>query len=133
MNINSVSVTFLPITIFIFFCEMTLNEQASQRLEETGYLRKIRAQMKAEVMKTLVDIEEDGQMPSTLKVKRYEPDDDNANALAYVGEFFRFHGLNAAFECLCAEVNGPIMKTREESDEHSELAVLIRMYKEQHQ
>ena len=112
---------------------MTLNEQASSRLEETGFLRKVRAQMKAEVMKTLVDIEEDGQLPSTLKVKRYDPDDDNSNALAYVGEFFRFHGLEATFDCLCAEVNGPIMKTRNGTDNHSELAALIQMYKEQHQ
>ena len=111
---------------------MTLNEQAASRLEETGYLRGIRAQMKAEVMKSLVDIEEDGELPPTLIVKRYEPDDPNVNALSYVGEFLRFHGLNATFECLCAEVNGPIMKTRNVTEEHSELAALIRMYKEQH-
>ena len=112
---------------------MSLNEQAQSRLEETGYLRKIRAEMKAEVMKTLVDIEEDGQLPPTLKVKRYEPDDDNANALAYVAEFFRFHRLDAAFDCLTAEVKGPIMKLRDHPADHSELAMLIRMYKEKHQ
>lgn len=111
---------------------MTLNEQAAAHLEETGFIRKIRAQMKAEVMKTLVDMEEEGELPKNLKLKRYEPDDPNANALAYVAQFLRFHGLTAAYDCLISEVNGPVMILRSSEIEHSELALAIELYKQKH-
>ena len=111
---------------------MSLNEQAAARLEETGFIRKIRAQMKAEVMKALVEMEEEEQLPKNLKLKRYEPDDPNANALAYVAQFLRFHGLTAAFDCLTSEVNGPVMILRGNGDEHSELAHAIELYRQKH-
>jgi hypothetical protein len=109
---------------------MSLNEQAAARLEETGFIRKIRAQMKAEVMRTLTDMEEEGELPKNLKLKRYEPDDPNANALSYVAQFLRFHGLTATYDCLVSEVDGPIITLRGSESEHSELALVIELYKQ---
>lgn len=90
-----------------------ISERAVERLEEKGYLMSIRAEMKAEVMKCLVEMEEQGEIPRHLRIKRYTPsDDENKQALAYIAEFMRFHGLENSLTCLQAEVNGDIPNLR---------------------
>jgi hypothetical protein len=86
-----------------------ISERAVERLEEKGYLMSVRAEMKAEVMKCLVEMEEAGEIPTNLRIKRYTPPDgENQQALAYVAEFLRCHGLTHSYECLIREVNGQI-------------------------
>jgi len=105
-----------------------LSEQALQRLEETGYLKSLRAEMKAEVMNTLVKMEENDELPSHLRIKRYTPpSDEYVNCLAYIAEFMKFHGLKHSLECLKAEVNGEIPVIRG-NDSQSELASCIAQY-----
>jgi hypothetical protein len=78
-------------------------------LEENGYLTSVRAEMKAEVMKCLVEMEEAGEIPPHLRIKRYTPPDEvNAQALGYVLEFLRFHGMTSTVECLVPAVNAEI-------------------------
>ena len=103
----------------------SLSEQAVQRLEETGYLKKVRAEMKAEVMKCLIEMEKNDELPSHLKIKKFTPpDDDNLDALAYIAEFMKFHGLEHSLTCLQAEVNGKIPEIKG-GGSHSELASAI--------
>jgi hypothetical protein len=86
-----------------------ISERAVERLEEKGYLMSVRAEMKAEVMKCLVEMEEAGEIPPHLRIKRYTPPDEpNQQALGYVLEFLRFHGLTNTAECLIREVNAEI-------------------------
>ena len=102
-----------------------ISERAVERLEEKGYLMSIRAEMKAEVMKCLVEMEEQGEIPPHLRIKRYTPNDDaDYQALAFIAEFLRFHGLENSLTCLKAEVNGdiPVIKS---GDKQSEIASQI--------
>jgi hypothetical protein len=86
-----------------------ISERAVDWLEKIGYLQNVRAEMKAEVMKALVELEEAGEIPPSLRIKRYTPSDDiNKQALAYVLEFLNFHGLGKSIACLQNEVNAPI-------------------------
>jgi hypothetical protein len=86
-----------------------ISERADARLEEKGYLMSVRAEMKAEVMKCLVEMEEAGQISSDLRIKRYTPpDEENKQALGHVLEFLRFHGMTNTAECLVREVNANI-------------------------
>ena len=86
-----------------------ISERAVERLEEKGYLMSIRAEMKAEVMKCLVEMEEQGEIPRHLRIKRYTPpDEENKLAIAYIAEFMRHHSLTSSLQCLQAEVNGDI-------------------------
>ena len=102
-----------------------ISEQAVDRLEESGYLMNVRSEMKAEVMKCLVQMEEQGELPPHLRVKRFTPtSDEDANALAYIAEFMKFHGLEHSLECLKAETNGEIMTLRNAGSQ-SELAQAI--------
>jgi hypothetical protein len=104
-----------------------ISERAVERLEEKGYLMTIRAEMKAEVMKVLVEMEEEGAIPAHLRIKRYTPGSaDDKEALALVTEYLRFHGLNNSLTCLQHEVND-VIPTRHGSGGHqSELAVAIQ-------
>ena len=103
-----------------------ISEQAVDRLEETGYLMNVRSEMKAEVMKCLVQMEEQGELPPHLRVKRFTPtSDEDANALAYIAEFLRFHKLEHSLECLKAETNGEIMTLKNNENKQSELAQAI--------
>jgi hypothetical protein len=87
-----------------------ISERAVERLEKKGYLMSVRAEMKAEVMKCLVEMEEAGEIPTNLRIKRYSPPDaENQQALAYVAEFLRCHGLTHSYECLFHEVNAEIV------------------------
>jgi hypothetical protein len=86
-----------------------ISERAVERLEQKGYLKAVRAEMKAEAMKCLVEMEAAGEIPSHLRIRRYEPkDDDNKQALSFVLEFLRFHGLTNTIECFTREISGPI-------------------------
>lgn len=108
-----------------------ISERAVERLEEKGYLMSIRAEMKDEVMKALVEMEEQGEIPPNLRIKRYSPTDhENLQALAYVAEFLRFHGLEHSYNCLKNEVNGEIPNLRG-GGEQSELALAIKMKAEE--
>ena len=103
-----------------------ISERAVERLEEKGYLMSIRAEMKAEVMKCLVEMEEQGEIPRHLRIKRYTPsDDENRQALAYIADFMRFHGLENSLTCLEAEVNGDIPALRGDG-KMSELARAVK-------
>lgn len=119
----------------ILTCDMktkmnSVNTQAAERLEQTGFLRKIKAEMKANVIDTLVKMEENKELPEDLKVKRFTPNDSQEDALSYVGEFLKFHNLESTFKCLQAEVNGTVMVHRTAGNETSELARVIEIYKE---
>ena len=90
-----------------------ISERAIDRLEENGYLMSIRAEMKAEVMKCLVEMEDQDEIPPNLRIKRYTPtSDESMTALAYVEEFMKFHGLENSLTCLKAEVNAEIPTIR---------------------
>lgn len=103
-----------------------ISERAVERLEEKGYLMTIRAEMKAEVMKCLVEMEEQGEIPPHLRIKRYTPsEEEDFQALAYIAEFMRFHGLENSLTCLKAEVNGEIPTIRA-GNKQSELAAAIQ-------
>lgn len=102
-----------------------ISEQAVDRLEETGYLMNVRSEMKAEVMKCLVQMEDQGELPPHLRVKRFAPTtEEDANALAYIAEFMKFHGLDHSLECLKAETKGEIMNLKSGGSQ-SELAQAI--------
>lgn len=104
----------------------SVSELAVQRLEESGYMNSIRAEMKAEVMKCLVEMEEEGEIPQTLRVKRFTPQDDgDYQSLGLVAEFLRFHHLEHTLECLKAETNGDIPVIRG-GGSTSELAAAIK-------
>jgi hypothetical protein len=86
-----------------------ISERAIDFLEGNGYLNSVRAEMKAEVIKSLVELEEAGQIPPSLRINRYTPSDDlNKQAIAYVLEFLKFHKLPNSIECLSREVNDDI-------------------------
>lgn len=103
-----------------------ISERAVERLEEKGYLMNIRAEMKAEVMKCLVEMEEQGEIPPHLRIKRYTPnEEEDYQALAYIAEFMRFHGLENSLICLKAEVNADIPTIRA-GHKQSELAAAIQ-------
>ncbi|KAH0786941.1 hypothetical protein GPJ56_008939 [Histomonas meleagridis] len=104
-------------------------EKAVDRLEENGYLMSMRAEMKAEVMKCIVEMEDQGEIPPHLRIKRYTPtNDETIQALAYVEEFMKFHGLENSLTCLRAELNAEI-PTIKSGKNQSKLAEAI-MYKE---
>jgi hypothetical protein len=86
-----------------------ISERAIDFLENNGYLNSVRAEMKAEVITSLVELEEDGKIPPSLRINRYTPSDDlNKQAIAYVLEFLTFHKLSNSIKCLIREVNGDI-------------------------
>jgi hypothetical protein len=86
-----------------------ISERAVEFLEGNGYLSNVRAEVKAEVIKSLVELEEAGEIPPSLRIDRYTPPDDlNKQAIAYVLEFLKFHKLGHSVECLTREVNGDI-------------------------
>jgi hypothetical protein len=78
-------------------------------LEEKGYLKNVRAEMRAEVMKCLVDMEEQGDIPADLRIKRYTPETEELKQiLAYIREFLTAHAMKHTLVCLEREVNGTI-------------------------
>ena len=107
-----------------------LSEQAVEYLEKQGYLMQIRAEMKDEVMKCLLELEEKNEIPTHLKIKRYTPEsDEDVQALSYIADFLRFHNLEHSLNCLKAEVNGDIPTIRSDINQ-SNLASAIQMYNE---
>jgi hypothetical protein len=85
----------------------TMSERAVDRLEEKGYLKNVRAEMRAEVMKCLVDMEDQGEIPSELRIKRYTPENDEVKKIqAYIHEFLRSHAMKHTLTCFEHEVNG---------------------------
>ena len=107
-----------------------LSEQAVEYLEKQGYLMEIRAEMKDEVMKCLLQLEEKNEIPTHLKIKRYTPEsDEDVQALSYIADFLRFHGLEHSYNCLKAEVNGEIPTIRSDVNQ-SNLASAIQIYNE---
>jgi hypothetical protein len=104
-----------------------ISERAVERLEEKGYLMSVRAEMKAEVMKCLVEMEEAGEIPSHLRIKRYSPPDElNKEVLGYVLEFLKFHQMTNAVECLVREVNGEIAVPQNSARDLSLVAQIAR-------
>jgi hypothetical protein len=104
-----------------------ISEKAVERLEEKGYLMSIRAEMKAEVMKCLVEMEEAGEIPPHLRIKRFSPPDDlNKEMLGYVLQFLRFHQMTNAVECLVREVNGRITVPQSSDGNSSLVAQAVR-------
>jgi hypothetical protein len=84
----------------------TMSERAVERLEEEGYLKTVRAEMRAEVMKCLVEMEEVGDIPPDLRIKRYTPETkEDKQILIFISEFLRFHGLKSTHICLENEIN----------------------------
>jgi hypothetical protein len=87
----------------------TMSERAVDRLEEKGYLKNVRAEMRAEVIKCLVDMEEQGEIPPDLRIKRYTPESDELKQiLRYIREFLAAHAMKHTLVCLEREVNWPI-------------------------
>jgi hypothetical protein len=102
-----------------------MSERAVERLEEKGYLKSIRAEMRAEVLKCLVDMEEEGLIPADLRIKRFSPvEAEDTEALAYVLQFLAHHGMVHTKNCLLNEVNGDI-PFRPVTDKQSDIAHLI--------
>jgi hypothetical protein len=102
-----------------------MSERAVERLEEKGYLKSIRAEMRAEVLKCLVDMEEEGLIPADLRIKRFSPiDPEDTEALAYVLQFLAHHGMTHTRNCLLNEVNAEIA-SRPVNNERSDIARLI--------
>jgi hypothetical protein len=84
----------------------TMSERAVERLEEKGYLKTVRAEMRAEVMKCLVEMEELGDIPSDLRIKRYTPETkEDKEILTFISEFLRLHGLKNTHICFENEIN----------------------------
>jgi hypothetical protein len=110
-----------------------ISERAIEFLEDNGYLSSVRAQMKAEVIKALVELEEAGEIPPSLRINRYTPPDDlNKEAIAYVLEFLNHHKLTNSAICLVNEVNlvakgqeTPQIEKKENEGEFSLLAQKI--------
>jgi hypothetical protein len=87
----------------------TMSERAVDRLEERGYLKLVRAEMRAEVMECLVDLEEKGAIPSELRIKRYTPESDDVKRnLSYVLEYLRANKMTHTVRCFKHEINGKI-------------------------
>jgi hypothetical protein len=102
-----------------------MSERAIERLEEKGYLKSIRAEMRAEVLKCLVDMEEEGLIPADLRIKRFSPvDPEDTEALAYVLQFLAHHGMTQTKNCLLNEVNAEI-PFRPVNSQRSDIAALI--------
>jgi hypothetical protein len=100
-----------------------ISERAIDFLESNGYLNSVRAQMKAEVMKSLVELEEAGEIPSDLRINRYTPSDElNQQAISYVLEFLKFHNLNNSVESLIREVNWEPIAVVDHNGDHSLIA-----------
>jgi hypothetical protein len=100
-----------------------ISERAIDFLEGNGYLNSVRAQMKAEVMKSLVQLEEAGEIPPDLRINRYTPSDDlNKQAISYVLEFLKFHELSNSVESLIREVNWEPISEVENNGDHSLVA-----------
>jgi hypothetical protein len=60
-------------------------------------------------MKCLVDMEEQGEIPSDLRIKRYTPESDELKQiLRYIHEFLTLHSMKHTLVCLEREVNWPI-------------------------
>jgi hypothetical protein len=102
-----------------------MSERAVERLEEKGYLKSIRAEMRSEVLKCLVDMEEEGLIPADLRIKRFSPIEmEDKEALAYVLQFLAHHGLTHTRNCLINEVNADI-PPRAVNESQSDIARLI--------
>jgi hypothetical protein len=52
-----------------------ISKRPVERLDEKDYLMSVRAEMKVEVMKCLVEMEQAGEIPTNLSIKRYSPPD----------------------------------------------------------
>lgn len=62
--------------------------------------------MRAEVMKCLVEMEELGDIPSDLRIKRYTPETkEDKEILTFISEFLRLHGLKNTHICFENEIN----------------------------
>jgi hypothetical protein len=84
----------------------TMSERAVERLEQQGYLKNVRAEMRAEVMKCLVEMEEAGDIPPDLRIKRYSPEnEEDTEILTLISEFLRFHNLKNTLICFENEIN----------------------------
>jgi translation elongation factor EF-Ts len=100
----------------------SLSERAMDRLEEKGYLKKIRAEMKANIMDCLVEMEESGEIPSAVRIKRYTPaDEDDQEAIKAIYQFLVQHKLDFTANCLLKEVNWDIPEVVR-NEEYSDLA-----------
>jgi hypothetical protein len=86
-----------------------MSDRAVERLEEKGYLKNVRSEMRAELLKCLVEMEEQGEIPTDLRVRRYTPETDEEKQLvSLIHEFLRLHVLKNTLSCFENEINGPI-------------------------
>jgi hypothetical protein len=84
----------------------SISERAVDRLEEQGFLKHIRAEMKADVMQCLVDMEVAGEIPSELRIKRFSPTEEaDENAIKIIHQYLLQHGFTHSLACLKHEVN----------------------------
>lgn len=106
-----------------------LGQKAVSKLEESGFLRKIRSELNAEVIGILAEMEEKGELPEKLQLKRFTPNEDEALELSYIAEFLNHHNLTNTLRVLQKEIKGEIMQIRG-MGELSELALLLTQYEE---
>jgi hypothetical protein len=86
-----------------------MSERAVERLEEKGYLKNVRSELRVEVLKCLIEMEEQGEIPADLRVRRYTPEgDDQKQILVLIHEFLRFHSLKNTLACFEREINTAI-------------------------
>jgi hypothetical protein len=73
-----------------------LSDRALERLEEKGFLKHIRAEMKAEVLQCLVDMEEAEEIPSKYRIRRFSPTEpEDQAAIKVIYQFLVHHGLRS--------------------------------------
>jgi hypothetical protein len=83
-----------------------ISARAIERLEEKGFLKHIRAEMKADVLQCLVDMEEAEEIPSKYRIKRFSPtQSDDQEAIKIIYQFLVHHGFTFTAACLKHEVN----------------------------
>jgi hypothetical protein len=86
-----------------------MSARAIERLEQKGFLKHIRAEMKADVMQCLVDMEEAEEIPSKYRIKRFSPtQSDDQEAIKMIHQFLVHHGFTFTAACLKHEVNWPL-------------------------
>jgi hypothetical protein len=104
-----------------------MSERAVVRLEEKGYLKSIRAEIRADIFKCLVDLEDEGLIPPDYRIKRFSPTSpEDYQALSYILQFLTHHGLIHTKNCLVNEVNGEI-PLRAANEAQSDLGRLVLM------
>jgi hypothetical protein len=100
-----------------------ISERAIDRLEERGALKKIRAEMKADVMQCLVDMEEAGEIPSDLRIKRFSPtEEEDKKAIKLIHQYLVHHHFVFSAACLKHEVNWGIPPADVNEGRKSDLA-----------